>query len=99
MDDSRATPSPGDVAAEANTLLTGLGILTFQLFPIALPLLVLVIGPLALLAVVGLLVAAPLVLPLWLFRMARRAWARRRGGAQPDESATWKRVGEPAAPL
>ena len=62
-------------------VFTGLGILTFQLFPFALPLLVLVIGPLVPLAVVGLLLTAPVVLPIWLARAVRRARSRRRDAA------------------
>ena len=63
-------------------VFTGLGILTFQLFPFALPLLVLVIGPLVPLAVVGVLLAAPVVLPIWLVRTVRRARSRRRDAAR-----------------
>jgi hypothetical protein len=82
-----ARPSPADVAAEAGTLSAGLGVLTFQLFPIALPLLALVIAPLALVAVAGLLLAAPFVLPLWLARTLRRARSRRRASAGPPGKA------------
>jgi hypothetical protein len=58
-------------------VLAGLGILTMALFPIALPgLLLFVVAPLALLAVVGLLVAIPLVLPLWAARLLVRRLSR-----------------------
>lgn len=84
----RAAPSSADVATEANTLLTGLGILTVQIFPIALPLLVLVVAPLALVAVVGLLLAGILVLPLWLARIVLRSWSGRRSRAgSPGKAA------------
>ena len=74
-------------------VFTGLGILTFQLFPFALPLLVLVIGPLVPLAVVGLLLAAPVVLPIWLARAVRRARSRRR-----DAAARARRAGAHGGP-
>jgi membrane protein implicated in regulation of membrane protease activity len=71
MDETRAT----DVADAAGALGAGLGIITIQLFPFAVPLLVLVIGPLALLALPVLLLgllALPVLMPLWLFRALRR---------------------------
>jgi hypothetical protein len=79
MQAPRATPSPADVASELNDLLAGVGILTMALFPFAVPVLVLVIAPLALVAVAGLLLAIPFVLPLWLVRMVVRSRSRRRG--------------------
>jgi hypothetical protein len=82
MNAPRAGPSPTDVAAETSGLLAGLGILTMALFPIALPgLLLFVIAPLTLVAVAGLLLAIPLVLPLWLARTLVRSRARRRHAA------------------
>jgi hypothetical protein len=78
----RPTPSSAEVATEAGGLLAGLGILTMALFPIALPgLLVFVVAPLALVAVAGLLLAIPLVLPLWLGRILVRSRPRRRRAA------------------
>jgi hypothetical protein len=75
----RQTPSSAEVATEVNGLLGGLGILTMALFPIALPgLLLFVVAPLALVAVAGVLVAIPLVLPVWLVRIVVRSRARRR---------------------
>jgi hypothetical protein len=74
MDEIRAT----DVADAAGALGAGLGIVTIQFFPFAVPLLILAIGPLVVLAL-PLLLLAPLLLPLWLFRALRR---RRR--AHPD---------------
>jgi len=62
--------------------LVGLGILTMALFPFALPgLLLFVVAPLALVAVVGLLLAIPLVLPLGLARIVMRGRSRRRRAA------------------
>jgi uncharacterized RDD family membrane protein YckC len=75
-----------DVAAEAGSLMAGLGILTIQIFPFSLPLLVLVVGPLVPLAVVGLLLAAPVVLSVWLVRVVRRA-AQRAARTSPASSA------------
>ena len=62
-------------------VLAGLGILTMALFPLALPGLLFVVAPLALVAVVGLLVAIPFVLPLWLARIVMRRRSRRRRAA------------------
>jgi hypothetical protein len=90
-------PSTADVASEANGLLTGLGILTIQIFPIALPLLVLVVAPLALLAVIGLLLAGILMLPVWLARIVFRGRAAgasrsrpRSGTAQSASRSAWR---------
>jgi hypothetical protein len=71
MDPHTEAPSPADVAAEAGGLIAGLGIVTMQLFPWALPCLILVIGPLAVLALAGLVLALPILVPLWLFRFLR----------------------------
>jgi hypothetical protein len=63
-----------------NGLLAGLGILTMALFPIALPgVLLFVVAPLALVAVAGVLLAIPLLLPLWLIRLVRRRSSARTG--------------------
>jgi hypothetical protein len=79
--------SSADVAAEAGSIVAGLGVLTNALFPFALPLLILTFGPLLPLALVGLVLALPIVLPIWLGRLALRALRRRRGarpfGHQP----------------
>jgi hypothetical protein len=67
---------------EASSLLGG--ILTFAIFPLALPgLLLFVIAPLALVAMVGVLLATPLVLPLWLARVVLRRRSSRRSPAVP----------------
>ena len=79
MDTRSESPSPADLAVEAGGLIQGLGTLTIALFPFAIPLLVLVIGPLAVLALAGLVLALPILLPLWLGRLALRALRRRRG--------------------
>jgi hypothetical protein len=62
-------------------LLAGVGILTVALFPLALPGLLLFVAPLLLVVAVGVLLALPLVLPLWLLRALRRASAHRRAPA------------------
>jgi hypothetical protein len=78
MQTPRQAPSSADVAAEVTSLSGGLGILMVPLFPLALPCLVLVVGPLAVLAVVGVLLAIPFVLPVWLIRIVLRSRSRRR---------------------
>jgi membrane protein implicated in regulation of membrane protease activity len=74
----RTTTSPADVAAEAGGLMAGLGLVTFTLFPFAVPLLALTIAPLVLLAVAAALLALPVVLPLWLVRLVLRRRQRPR---------------------
>ena len=66
------TPAASDVTMEAGNVLVGLGILTFQVMPLALPGLLLLL-PLAL----PLLVIGLVVLPFWLVGKAVRALARR----------------------
>jgi hypothetical protein len=82
------TPSSAELTTEVSGLLTGLGILTMALFPIALPgLLLFVVAPLVFVAIAGLLLAIPLVLPFWLARFVVRSWsARRRSGVLDLES-------------
>jgi hypothetical protein len=77
MDEHSEAPSTADLAGEVGALSAGLGILTVPLFPLAIPLIVLVIGPLAVLAVAGLLLALPILLPLWLARRVLSALRRR----------------------
>jgi len=78
MQAARQAPSSAEVATEVNGLLAGLGILTMTLFPFALPgLFLLVVAPVLLVAVAGLLVAIPVLLPLWVARMVIRSRARR----------------------
>jgi membrane protein implicated in regulation of membrane protease activity len=66
--------STSDLAGELNSLGTGLGIITMTFFPFAFPVIALTVLPLALVAIAGAVVAAPIALPVWLVR--RRA-ARR----------------------
>jgi len=80
MNGHPAGPSPADVASEGNALATGLGIITFTFFPFALPALVFVIAPLALLGLVAAVLAIPFVLPVWLVRRVRRRRAERTQG-------------------
>jgi membrane protein implicated in regulation of membrane protease activity len=87
------TPSTAEVAMETNALMTGLGILSFQLFPFALPLLVLVIVPLVPLAVVGLVLAVPVLVPLWIVRTFRRDRSRRREAAAGTAGLATRRLG------
>jgi hypothetical protein len=74
---STPTTSATDVATELGGLSAGLGILSFSLFPLAVPGLLFVIAPLAVLAVAGALLALPIVLPLWLARSALRRLSAR----------------------
>jgi hypothetical protein len=79
-----AAPSPADVAQEGSTLLAGAGILTIQIFPFALPLLVLVIGPFLPLALIVPPLVGFVILPLWLVRtVVRRLSRRRRAAGRP----------------
>jgi hypothetical protein len=67
-------------------VLVGLGVLTMALFPFALPgLLLFVVAPLILVVVVGLLLAIPLVVPIWLGQTLMRSGSRRR--ARPPEGS------------
>jgi hypothetical protein len=77
MDAHSTAPSTADLAGEVGALSAGLGILTIQLFPFALPLIVLTFAPLVVLALAGLVLALPILLPLWLGRLALRALRRR----------------------
>jgi hypothetical protein len=71
MQPTRETPSAAEVTTEAANLLGGLGILTIQLMPLALPGLALLL-PL----VIPLLVIGLVALPFWLVGRAVRALAR-----------------------
>jgi hypothetical protein len=83
MDAHSESPSPADLAGEAGMLVVGLTTLTIQIFPFALPLLILVIGPIAVLALAGVLLALPILVPLWLARklLSVLRERRRRGAA------------------
>jgi hypothetical protein len=83
MDEHSESPSPLDLAGEAGMLVVGLTTLTIQIFPFALPLLILVIAPLAVLGLAAAVLAIPIVLPLWLGRLALRAL---RGRHDPSEA-------------
>ena len=88
MDASPTAPTPTDVASELGAWGVGLGILTMMLFPFAIPLLVLVIAPIALIALAGLLVAAPFILAFWLVRMLVRTRSHGRATTQVPGKAT-----------
>jgi hypothetical protein len=68
--------SSADLAGEAGGLLVGLGVVTTALFPFAVPLLILTFGPLLPLAVLGLVLVLPILLPYWLGRLLLRALRR-----------------------
>jgi hypothetical protein len=80
MNGHPAGPPPADVASEGNALATGLGIITFTFFPFAVPALVFVVAPLALLGAVAAVLAIPFFLPLWIVRRVRRRRAARTQG-------------------
>ena len=72
-----ARPSGTDVAMELATWGTGLGVITFALFPFLIPGLAIV--ALFALPLLPLVLIVPLVwLPVWLVRAARRRSGRRR---------------------
>jgi hypothetical protein len=78
MHANSSAPDPIDLASHAGALTTALSTLTFQLFPFALPALILVLAPLVVLGIAGLLLVLPIILPLWLGRLAFRALRRDR---------------------
>jgi hypothetical protein len=88
MDQHQESPSPVELAAVVGSFVAGLTTLTIQLFPFALPLLILVIAPLALIGLVAAVLVLPILLPLWLGRRILLARRRRREQhpAAPDES-------------
>jgi hypothetical protein len=71
MHTAHETPAPSDVTIEVSSLLVGLGILTFQAMPLALPGLVLLLPLVLPLLVIGLV-----ALPFWLLARAVRALVR-----------------------
>jgi hypothetical protein len=73
MDEHTESPSLIDLAGYVGGLAVGLTTVTIQIFPFALPLLILVIGPLAVLGLAAALLALPIVLPLWLGRRIIRS--------------------------
>jgi hypothetical protein len=94
MHTTHPAPSSAEVATEVNGLLAGLGILTFALFPIALPglllalVLALLVAPLALGALAVLLLAGIVALPLRLARsLVRNRSRRRRAAGSPGKAA------------
>ena len=86
MPSPRTTLSAPDVAAEVGSLSAGLGIITMSLFPFALPLLVL-LAPVALLPLAGLVLAAPVLLPVGLVRRIRRGRSRQTRASAPAVSS------------
>jgi hypothetical protein len=76
---------PADVADQASALSAGFGILTVQIFPLALPLLLLCIAPLLPLIVVGLVLAAIFYLPV---KLVRFLTSRKRRSVSWDSAET-----------
>ena len=83
---SPTTLSPGEVAGETTTSITALSLLVLQFFPFAIPALVLVVVPLALLAAIPAVLAAPIIVPLWLVRRTRRTRSQRRAAGSTNAS-------------
>jgi hypothetical protein len=82
MPTQHAGPSTADVATEVNALAGGLGILTFAIFPLALPgLLLFVVAPLALVGVLAVALSTPFVLLVGLTRIVLRLRSSRRSPA------------------
>jgi hypothetical protein len=77
MPSPHPTESLAEGLSELADLAAGLGILLLPLFPLALPVMALVLGPLILIGLVAALLALPLVPPFLL----ARALLRRRGRA------------------
>ena len=97
MDRHQSTPSFGDVMGELMGFAAGGGILTTVLFPFALPLLLLVVVPLAVIPVVAAVLVAPVVL---IVRLARRTLTGSRGRPEPGRPRTRiSRPGRGRAPL
>jgi hypothetical protein len=71
-------PDVGDLVTEVSGLMVGLGVVSVALFPLAVPLIALVVAPLVLLALAGAVLAAPFVLPVLLVRRFRRDRSRRK---------------------
>jgi hypothetical protein len=87
--------SLAEVSAGVSTGMAGLGIVTFALFPLTVPgLMLFVIAPLVLLAIVGAVLVMPVVLAIWLGRMILRSRSRNRARDVPATGqipghATW----------
>jgi len=91
MDARRDAPSAADLAAEANGLGVGLGMISMIYVPFALPCLLLLL-PLALPLIPLLLLGGLGYLLARMLRRARRAFRRRAGAPQPGvESAHGRR--------
>jgi hypothetical protein len=85
MDSSRSPESLSEALSELADLAAGLGILLLPLFPLAIPVMALVLGPLILLGLVAALLAIPLLPP---YLLARALLRRRVGGPRSQRSAT-----------
>jgi hypothetical protein len=81
MDSSRSPGSPSEALSELADLAAGLGILLLPLFPLAIPVMALLLGPLILLGLVAAVLAIPLLPPILL----GRALLRRRTPPLNDE--------------
>jgi hypothetical protein len=76
MDEHQETPSALELIGRIGALATALMTLTIQLFPFAMPLILLTVAPLIVLALAGAVVTLPFVLAAWLGRRLWRALPR-----------------------
>src|SRR5213082_817977 len=85
MDFSRSPESLSAALSEIADLAAGLGILLLPLFPLAVPVMALLLGPLILIGLVAALLAIPLAPPILLARaiLRRRPHAPRRPMPEP----------------
>jgi hypothetical protein len=101
MNARHEAPSAADLAAEANGLTAGLGILTMTFFPFALPGLLLALPlllpviPLLLMAGLGYLLVRLLLLPLRLARTVRGRRAAQRDIDYPEDRPPTLAKGRP----
>jgi hypothetical protein len=87
MSSHHMTASPYDFADEIAGWGAGLGIITFVLFPLAVPFLALIAILVAPLALIGVLAAVIVALPAWLVRWVLGGRARRRTAADSLRAA------------
>jgi hypothetical protein len=87
MNTERSRTSIGELLTEVSDLVVGLGIMTMAVAPFAIPVLVLVLAPLAIVGLLMAIVAAVAVPPVLLIRLRVRRQRDRRA-AGPARTAT-----------
>ena len=87
MTTTRTTGSAADTASGIAAVLTGLGLVTFALFPLVIPILILTAVFTAPLALIGVIVALPIVILVGVVLAIRAMWRPlRRRRAVPTPS-------------